>query len=259
MTVANTDRFDLTTWSSGDDEFTREQMTASHESIEDRGALFLTSGSAPSTTNATNTKAFFWDHTNGKLYFRGDTLSAAPHAWQQIYPVLQTEALKADLQPLDSDLTAVAGLSTTGIIVRTGAGTAATRSIATSGTGLSISNADGVANNMTITLASSTSATVDTVVLREASGRITVGEPTSNSHAATKLYVDTADNLKANTADVYSKTDIHGAKLYQYANEAGGTGAALPSSGTRTTPRIYVQSTEPSSVGAITGDIWFQI
>jgi hypothetical protein len=85
------------------------------------------------------------------------------------------------------------------------------------------------------------------------------GAPTDASHATTKSYVDTADGLKANAADVYTKSNIHDAKLYQYANEAGGTGAALPASGTRTTPRIYVQSTEPSSVGAITGDIWFQI
>jgi hypothetical protein len=55
-------------------------------------------------------------------------------------------------QPLDSDLTAVAGLAGTGVIVRTGAGTATTRSIA-AGTGLSVSNGDGVSGNPTVSLA----------------------------------------------------------------------------------------------------------
>ena len=53
-------------------------------------------------------------------------------------------------QPLDSDLTAVAGLSTTGIVVRTGTGTATTRSI-TNGNGIaSVTNGDGVSGNVTI-------------------------------------------------------------------------------------------------------------
>lgn len=164
-----------------------------------------------------------------------------------------------NLQTLDADLTALSALTTTGIVSRTAADTYATRSLAVSGTGLSISNANGASGNPTITLNSDASATPSTVALRDGSGRIQVATPSANADATTKLYVDTADALKANTADVYSKTDIHSAKLYQYANEAGGTGTALPSSGTRTTPRIYVQSTEPSSVGAITGDIWFQI
>jgi hypothetical protein len=53
-------------------------------------------------------------------------------------------------QASDADLTALAGLTSTGLIVRTGAGTAATRSLA-AGTGkISISNVDGVAGNPTI-------------------------------------------------------------------------------------------------------------
>lgn len=382
MTVGTTDRFELTTWSSGGDEFSRSQMTDSHENIEDRAALFLTTNTTPIGTTD-NDRAFHWDSGNSKLYFRGTGV----HGWQQIYPVLQTEALKADLQPLDAELTAIAGLTsaantlpyftglgtaalttltsfgrsliddtsaatarttlgvvigtdvqaynatlaavaggtytgdndivtvgtitsgtwtgtaiavanggtgattagnartnlglaigtdvqaqngilqgisnfsggTSGIIARTSGNAAALRSIASSGTGISITNGDGSSGNPTVTLASSTSAAADTVVLRETDGKITVGAPTSNTHAATKLYVDTADGLKANSADVYSKTDIHGAKLYQYANTGGGTGNPLPSSGTRTTPRIYVQGTSPGTEGAITGDIWFQI
>lgn len=383
MTVTNTQRFGLTQWSSSGDEFTREQLTADHDKLGDDAAIFLSGTSAsPPATAVGNTKAFYWDTTNGILYYRGDTVGASAAAWTQLHPVVPTAHIHADLQPLDADLTALAALSSTGSMVRTASNTYATRSIvvsgsgltisnadgisgnptisinavsantvstivlrdssgnfsagtitaaltgnastattwatsrsltasgdvsgtvsgingsanvaitlslptgnlsalrdfsttgltartasntfasrsiAVSGTGLSVSNADGVAGNPTITVSSDSSATPSTIVLRDSSGRIQVATPTVNADATTKLYVDTADALKANTADVYSKTDIHNAKLYQYANTAGGTGTALPSSGTRTTPRIYVQNDEPSSAGAITGDIWFQI
>lgn len=52
-------------------------------------------------------------------------------------------------QPLDSDLTALVGLGTTGILVRTGTGTAVTRAVAV-GTGLTVTNATGVNANPTI-------------------------------------------------------------------------------------------------------------
>lgn len=54
-------------------------------------------------------------------------------------------------QPLDADLTAIAALSTTGVLVRTGAATWALRTI-TAGTGITVTDGDGVAGNPTITL-----------------------------------------------------------------------------------------------------------
>lgn len=383
MAITNTTRFSLTQWSSGDDDFSREQITTDFETLGNNAAIFVSGTSAtPPTAALENTRAFYWDKTNGILYYRGDTLGAGTAAWTQIHPVVPTAHIHADLQPLDADLTALAALSTTGVLVRTASNTYATRSIAVSGSGLSISNGDGIAGNTTISINAVSTNTASTIVLRDSSGNFTagtitasltgnastasawqtarsltisgdvsgtatgingsgnisislslptgnlsalrdisftglmartatntyasrsiavsgnglsvsnadgiagnptistnatssstastivlrdtngqfqIGTPTLTSHAATKSYVDDADALKANAADVYTKTDIHGAKLYQYANEAGGTGAALPSSGTRTTPRIYVQGDEPSSAGAITGDIWFQI
>lgn len=64
-----------------------------------------------------------------------------------------TSAIQTQLdakQPLDADLTALAGLASAGMIARTGAGTVAARML-TAGTGISISNGDGVAGNPTIT------------------------------------------------------------------------------------------------------------
>lgn len=52
-------------------------------------------------------------------------------------------------QAVDADLTALAGLSSTGLIVRTAAGTAAVRTLV-AGTDISITNADGVSGDITI-------------------------------------------------------------------------------------------------------------
>jgi hypothetical protein len=57
-----------------------------------------------------------------------------------------------DAQPIDTDLTALAGLTGSGLVVRTGSGTATTRSIAV-GTGLAVSNGDGVSGNPTVSIA----------------------------------------------------------------------------------------------------------
>jgi hypothetical protein len=54
-----------------------------------------------------------------------------------------------DVQAWDADLDAVAGLSANGVIARTGAGTAAARTI-TPGAGISVTNGDGVSGNPTI-------------------------------------------------------------------------------------------------------------
>ena len=56
-----------------------------------------------------------------------------------------------DVQAYDADLTALAGLSSTGFVARTGAGTAAARSL-TPGAGISITNQDGSGGNPTISV-----------------------------------------------------------------------------------------------------------
>jgi hypothetical protein len=71
-------------------------------------------------------------------------------------PTSGTDAANKDYvdtttQPLDSDLTALAGLATTGLIVRSGSGTAETRTI-TASSAISVSNGDGVSGNPTISV-----------------------------------------------------------------------------------------------------------
>jgi hypothetical protein len=59
----------------------------------------------------------------------------------------------ADAQPLDADLTALAGLSAAGILARTGNGTAAVRTVSGVANEIVVTNGNGVAGNPTIGLA----------------------------------------------------------------------------------------------------------
>ncbi len=136
-------------------------------------------------------------------------------------------AIGSDVQAYDADLAALAALATTGVIVRTGAETVATRSVATASSArITVSNGNGVAGNPTLDLAtladggggsflkvardsygrvSGTSAVVagditalvDSTYVNVAGDTMTgfltlSADPTSALHAATKQYVDAA-------------------------------------------------------------------
>lgn len=60
-------------------------------------------------------------------------------------------AIGVDVQAYDADLTAIAALTSTGLISRTGSGTVATRTV-TAGTGLTVSNGDGVSGDPTVAI-----------------------------------------------------------------------------------------------------------
>lgn len=62
------------------------------------------------------------------------------------------------LQPLDSDLTALAGNSANGLWARTGAGTGAARTLTAPAAGITVSNGNGVSGNPTLALADDLSA-----------------------------------------------------------------------------------------------------
>ena len=87
MAVGSTTRLELTTWSDSNDEFSRQQMSDSHTALGANAAIFLAGSGTPPTVNTSNTKAFYWDTANDKLYFRGTVdSSTAAHAWTQAYP-----------------------------------------------------------------------------------------------------------------------------------------------------------------------------
>ena len=116
-----------------------------------------------------------------------------------------------DAQPLDAELTAFAGLSTNGIVVKTAAGTATTRSVSVSGTGLSVSNADGVSGNPTITSNATNLNTVSTIVARDASGNFAAGTITAalSGNATTATTLATARSISI-TGDGTWTTSFNG-------------------------------------------------
>lgn len=72
---------------------------------------------------------------------------------------LSPAAIAAAYQPLDSDLTALAALASSGMVARTGSGTVAARTVTGTANEVSVTNGDGVAGNPTLSLATAAKAT----------------------------------------------------------------------------------------------------
>jgi hypothetical protein len=127
-----------------------------------------------------------------------------------------------DAQPLDSDLTAIAAIATNGIISRTGSGTAAARSVVSSGIGISITNGDGVAGDITVVSNATPSNAANTIVSRNASGNFTAGTITASlsGNASTATALQTARTINGvsfdGTANIsFSTSNIsEGTNLY---------------------------------------------
>lgn len=118
-----------------------------------------------------------WNTTLARLEFSNGT------AWNGLAQQATTLAGYGitDGQPLDSDLTAVAGLTTTGLVVRTGTGTAATRTITGTAGNITVTNGDGVAGNPTLNLATAGTAGTYATVTTDAFGRVTSGVTTQTT------------------------------------------------------------------------------
>ncbi len=81
---------------------------------------------------------------------------------------------------VDDDITALAGMSGTGYVVRTAANTYAQRTLAvTANSGVTLTNADGVSGNTTINVASTASNSANNLVLRDGSGNFAAGTITA--------------------------------------------------------------------------------
>jgi hypothetical protein len=93
-----------------------------------------------------------------------------------------------------SNLTSLRALSTTGLVARTAANTITSRSIAVSGTGLSITNADGVLGNPTLTLSSTSNNINNSLVARDASGNFAANTITGTNFRASQGAPNSADS-----------------------------------------------------------------
>lgn len=69
----------------------------------------------------------------------------------------------ADIQPYSAELTGIAASTSTGLYVRTGTASIVQRTLVVGGNGLSITNADGVSGNPTISIATTASMTLNSL------------------------------------------------------------------------------------------------
>lgn len=117
-------------------------------------------GATTSIEQGTTNDDTFWISETA----RGGTLGTTAITWQ----------LGANQQTA-----ALAALATNGLVTRTATNTFTGRSIAVSGTGLTVTNADGVSGNPTVTSnATSTGTTANTIISRGTNGDFTAGTAT---------------------------------------------------------------------------------
>jgi hypothetical protein len=102
-----------------------------------------------------------------------------------------------DVQPFNNELTAFSSLTTTGIVVKTGTGTAETRSISAS-TNISITDGDGVDDNIVIT--GSKTPTVTSIIKDGTDGTGDIGQ--SNNKFGT-IYGTASSATYADLAEKY--------------------------------------------------------
>ncbi|MCQ4143221.1 hypothetical protein [Vogesella sp. AC12] len=143
-----------------------------------------------------------------------------------------------DAQPLNSDLTALAALVTTGLYVNTGVGTVAARTL-TAGTGVSVSNGDGVAGNPVITNTGVTSltGTANQVSVSASTGGITLSLPQAIHSAAKPSFAQVAlaaDPTNALDAATKQYVDNMAAGLEVKTSVRAATTANIALSGTQT-------------------------
>jgi hypothetical protein len=210
-------------------------------------ALKQTTGTAPmtvvSTTKVNNLNVDSVDgvgfgtmYANGVLYGSSATaVSCTAGATIGDVLVMGTSApmwyalgTTSGVQAYDADLDAIAALSTSGLVARTGAGTAAARTL-TAGAGIEITYGDGVLGDPTIAVGSLSTTNHAVQVGTNAGGIASVTVGTSNTVLAGNTGADPSFRQIVN-ADVSDAASIAVAKLT--GGQAGyvlrSTGASVP-------------------------------
>lgn len=165
-------------------------------------------------------------------------------------------------QPVDADLTALAALSTTGLIARTASATYVPRTITVTGPGISIANGDGVAGAPAITMSptvvggfrglkvqttsnSLTSVTADAITVEDSSG---------NGHRATAVSLTSIDITASAGANALDAGSVASATWYSVWVIYNGTTVAGLLSLSATAPTLPSGYTFKARVGWVRTD-----
>jgi hypothetical protein len=109
-----------------------------------------------------------------------------------------------NVQAYDADLSAFAALSTTGLVVRTGAGTATTRSLV-AGTDITITNVDGVSGNITI---ASTAAPIAGTGVTVSGKTVSIGQAVATTSSVTFGNINVGTATGATGGGINAQGDI---------------------------------------------------
>lgn len=171
-------------------------------------------------------------------------------------------------QPLDSDLTAIAALSTTGLISRTASGTAATRTITANSSKIAITNGDGVSGNPTVDVTEA-NLTLDNIggILSKSKGGAgadmsavtfpstgTIVTRTASESLSNKTLDNTnlIDGSKLSNTQVRKGTDGTGTSQLRFYNDAGTAYTSIEAgAGLGTTYSLRLPNTLPASVDSV--------
>lgn len=156
----------------------------------------------------------------------------------------------AGSQPVNANLSAIAALSSAGLIARTGSGTAATRTVTGTAGRLTVANGDGVAGNPTLDLASGvvTASTYKSVTV-DTYGRVTAG---TNPTTLAGYGITDAQGLNANLTSLSGLTAPQTTELTTMAGLVG-TGLTART-GTGTYAQRSVVTTSSGRITVANGD-----
>lgn len=93
-----------------------------------------------------------WDTGAGVMWCEAPDALTRYLVWNGSGVDWQVAGSGSGIQAYDSDLDAVAGLAVTGLVARTASGAASARTLTASGSGITVTNGDGVAGNPTIAI-----------------------------------------------------------------------------------------------------------
>jgi hypothetical protein len=117
----------------------------------DRTLYLLNTGVSSGTYGTSTTVPILTINSQGQITSATTTSFSVDFANVTSKPTTLAGYGITDAQPLNVNLTALAGVGTAGILIKTGSGTATSRSIS-AGTGITVADGDGVAGNPTVTL-----------------------------------------------------------------------------------------------------------